>query len=320
MLKKFLVSGCIVLFREHALVQCTLTLVTLLAFLCLALGICPFLNRLISGLCSLGEVRFRPLQRSAPDEVGMPNRWLTPTARCATAQVAAVLTLASGMPFLLPDSTLGKLHSDDLFRLRFGFGLLQWIVLIVIPVFLVVGLGLASYEVYYELSTTSGKGKRFQKLVAALRLPGARRTLEDITSIYAAIVTSEFLKPYPYSKLAMICRKCELLELEPHEAVFSEGDAGDRFFVLIKGTVDVYVKEKTPPLTEKCVNTLREGASFGELALLQVTHAPAVDRSARLARWKKCRLKMPAVLPKLAGPCRNQESAARLSSPRLRPC
>jgi hypothetical protein len=56
MLKKFLVSGCIVLFREVALVQCTLVLVTILAFLCLAVGIRPFYNRLISGLCILGEV------------------------------------------------------------------------------------------------------------------------------------------------------------------------------------------------------------------------------------------------------------------------
>jgi hypothetical protein len=56
LVKKFLISGCIVLFREYALVQGTLVLVILLAFLCLTVAVRPFLNRLISGLCILGEV------------------------------------------------------------------------------------------------------------------------------------------------------------------------------------------------------------------------------------------------------------------------
>jgi hypothetical protein len=56
MLKRFLVSGCIVLFREAAIVQSTLMLVTILAFLCLTVGVRPFYNRLISTLCILGEV------------------------------------------------------------------------------------------------------------------------------------------------------------------------------------------------------------------------------------------------------------------------
>jgi hypothetical protein len=56
MVQKFLVSGCIVLFREVALVQCTLVLVTMLVFLGLAVGFRPFYNKLISGLFILGEV------------------------------------------------------------------------------------------------------------------------------------------------------------------------------------------------------------------------------------------------------------------------
>ncbi len=56
MLKRFLVSGCIVLFREAAIVQSTLMLVTILAFLCFTVGVRPFYNRLISTLCILGEV------------------------------------------------------------------------------------------------------------------------------------------------------------------------------------------------------------------------------------------------------------------------
>jgi hypothetical protein len=186
------------------------------------------------------------------------------------AQVATFLLLASGVPFLLSDSALDKSRFEMNFRLRFGVNVLKWTVLILLPLFLAFGFGLASYEIYYELSTTGGKGNRFKKLLASLRVPSARRTLADVEAIHAAIVESDFLKPYPYSQLVTICRTCELLEIQAQEAVFSEGDIGDHYFVLIKGTLDVYVKEKTQPHSEKCVNTLHDSGSFGELALLQV--------------------------------------------------
>ncbi len=192
-------------------------------------------------------------------------------------QVAAFLLLASGVPFLtLPAASLDKPAVVALFRLRFGFDVLKWIALVLVPLFLVCGFGLVSYELYYEFSTTSGKANRFRKLVASLRVHGARRTLADIKNIYETIIGSDFLKPYPYSKLVKICRACELLELKPRETLFSQGDVGDHFFVLIKGTVDVYVDGKG------CINSHHNRGSFGELALLQVMH-PSPLRSLVLA-------------------------------------
>jgi hypothetical protein len=178
------------------------------------------------------------------------------------------------MPFFLSDDVLDKIRLHGHFTLRFGMEFLKWFCLVCVPIFFLFGCGLAAYEIYYELSTTGGKGKRLTKLSASLRVPGRVRTKRDIENIHAAIIESEFLKPYPYSKLATICRNCELLELKPHEAVFSEGDTGEHFFVLVKGTVDVYVMEKTSPSVSprgtRCVNTLHAPGSFGEVALLQV--------------------------------------------------
>ena len=195
-------------------------------------------------------------------------------ARCAGVQVATICTVASSMPFFLSDDVLDKIRLHGHFTLRFGMEFLKWFCLVCVPIFFLFGCGLAAYEIYYELSTTGGKGKRLTKLSASLRVPGRVRTKRDIENIHAAIIESEFLKPYPYSKLATICRNCELLELKPHEAVFSEGDTGEHFFVLVKGTVDVYVMEKTSPSVSprgmRCVNTLHAPGSFGEVALLQV--------------------------------------------------
>jgi CRP-like cAMP-binding protein len=78
--------------------------------------------------------------------------------------------------------------------------------------------------------------------------------------------------------LVKICRECELRELKPQETLFSEGDVGVHFFVLIKGTVDVYVGGKG------CINSHHNQGSFGELALLQVMQsvcfAPATSANA----------------------------------------
>ena len=72
------------------------------------------------------------------------------------------------MPFLtLSGSSLEPDVDKEVdFRLRFGFDVLKWIVLILLPLFLVSSGGLLSYEIYYEFSTTSGKANRFQKLVS----------------------------------------------------------------------------------------------------------------------------------------------------------
>jgi hypothetical protein len=77
MLKKFLVSGCIVLFREAASVQSTLVLVTILAFLCLAVAIRPFYNRLMSALYVLGEVHQRP-DHTRAHALRTPNKHTAP--------------------------------------------------------------------------------------------------------------------------------------------------------------------------------------------------------------------------------------------------
>ena len=105
---------------------------------------------------------------------------------------------------------------------------------------------------------------------ASLRVPATLRSTEDIANIHAAIVESEFLQRYSYTQLASLCRACELREIKPGETLFGEGDVGDHFFVLIKGAVDVY--KEFLGQGRKCVATLHDSGSFGELALLRVTN------------------------------------------------
>ena len=65
------------------------------------------------------------------------------------AQAATFILLASGMPFFLTESALEKPRFGEYFRLRFGFDILKWLVLIMLPLFFAVGIGLVLYEMYY---------------------------------------------------------------------------------------------------------------------------------------------------------------------------
>jgi CRP-like cAMP-binding protein len=175
------------------------------------------------------------------------------------------MVLASGVPFLSASQGTRPTY--------WGFYILPWAAAILLPLFLLFSIGLAVFEVYYEFTTTSGRGRPFRRLLASLRVPGERRTAADVRTIHKAVSESEFLQRYPVSMLLRLCRKCELLELKPDEAVFREGEVGHHFYVLIHGTVDVSVadvSDKSSPPRLKCLNSLHDSGSFGERALTEV--------------------------------------------------
>jgi hypothetical protein len=175
-------------------------------------------------------------------------------------QVTSSLVLLSGL------GLLGAAESEN--TVHWGYYVIPWLVILLLPCFTIFTIVLAIFELYYEIAT--GKGASFKRLLTSLRLPSQSRADSDIRRIHRAISHSDFLKVYPYSKLCKLCRTCELLELKPEQAVFSEGEAGYHFYVLIKGSVDVYVTDQSPPHSLKCVNSLHDSGSFGELALIQV--------------------------------------------------
>ena len=247
MLKKFLVSGAIVLFRKHYLLQATLTLLILLLFLVLTVRLRPFFNPLISIIYIWGEVRTSSFAGGLLME--SPHRFV---------QIMAYLLLAAGVPQL--DRSFSETY--------WGFQILPWVVAIGLPAFLAVCLVIVTYELYRELTT--GKGKQITKLVASLRKSGECRSSADVQRIHEVLRRIEVLKSFPYRMLSRLCRSCQLLELQSGESLFSEGDDADHFYVLIKGSLDILVKEQYPPHQLRCINVLNDAGSFGESALLKV--------------------------------------------------
>jgi hypothetical protein len=173
-------------------------------------------------------------------------------------QIMAYLLLAAGVPQL--DRSFSETY--------WGFHILPWVVAIGLPAFLAVCVVIVTYELYRELTT--GKGKHVTKLVASLRTSGECRSNADVQRIHEVLQRIDVLKSFPYRMLSRLCRNCELLELQSGESLFSEGDDADHFYVLIKGSLDILVKEEYPPYQLRCINVLNDAGSFGESALLKV--------------------------------------------------
>ena len=55
--------------------------------------------------------------------------------------------------------------------------------------------------------------------------------------------------------------------VEAGEPVFLQGAKGESFYIVLRGTVDIYIKDEETRENIK-VATLRSGKAFGELALV----------------------------------------------------
>ena len=65
---------------------------------------------------------------------------------------------------------------------------------------------------------------------------------------------------------------------EPGQIVFEEGDVGDRFYIIVKGSADVVRHGGDAGSGEELLATLGKGQYFGELALLRRTTRSATVR------------------------------------------
>jgi len=103
----------------------------------------------------------------------------------------------------------------------------------------------------------------------------------------------EFLRRTPIfatlddEELSQVLLIGRVVDFEPDKANFAEGDAGSAFYLVEKGAVRI---SKMTPLGEEALAILREGAFFGEMALLDDTprsaHAFPHEGGARLIEFR----------------------------------
>lgn len=75
-------------------------------------------------------------------------------------------------------------------------------------------------------------------------------------------------------KLTDLCREMTLEEFERNDKIFLEGELGDKFYIIFRGTVNVMQFTKMNDMFQNIERVMRKitelasGDSFGELALL----------------------------------------------------
>ena len=79
------------------------------------------------------------------------------------------------------------------------------------------------------------------------------------------------------SEIMQIIHIVEVKPLQAGDVIFSEGDAGDAWYVLYKGSVDVV---KDTPHGENRIATLKPHACFGEMSILESLPRSATVRAA----------------------------------------
>lgn len=94
---------------------------------------------------------------------------------------------------------------------------------------------------------------------------------------------SPLFSDFDHDELIAVMRGLELLSVEPGEILVSEGEPGDSLFVLVEGSVRVYVRDAARK--NRQIRTMAEGAFFGEISVLA-----GKDRTATITAATRCEL------------------------------
>lgn len=91
--------------------------------------------------------------------------------------------------------------------------------------------------------------------------------VNDTIRICEILKKSEVFQHLSPTELLNIAQKMKREEFEKGQAVFRQGDIGDKFYLISEGEVDVLIR-KADEADSKVINHLTSGAFFGEKALL----------------------------------------------------
>mmetsp|Transcript_24789 Transcript_24789/g.43669 ORF Transcript_24789/g.43669 Transcript_24789/m.43669 type:complete len:471 (+) Transcript_24789:89-1501(+) len=111
------------------------------------------------------------------------------------------------------------------------------------------------------------------QLKAILQVPPLKRSSSLISQLVAFTRDIEFFRKLTQENSSQehvgCCTYMHYEHFWSDELIFSAGDEGNKFYIIMQGSVSVFTQPPKPGAALELVNVLTEGQSFGELALLR---------------------------------------------------
>ncbi|CAD8097040.1 unnamed protein product [Paramecium sonneborni] len=126
-----------------------------------------------------------------------------------------------------------------------------------------------------SFSNFDEKASLINLCVKTLQIAPSRRTQSDLTHLLQLVEAITFFKNLQSQNPDIVMRCMSVLSyktVKKEEILFHVGDSGSLFYIILKGSVGVFILLPSPDdfnrFELKEVNVLKAGNSFGELALL----------------------------------------------------
>lgn len=109
-----------------------------------------------------------------------------------------------------------------------------------------------------------------EKLAAvhqACKLAPDHRTDHHINDIMDCVQNVKFFGKLTHLQQRALCRTMTLETFEPRQIIFQKGDFGDKFYIVLVGSVSVHIENAGTAVNQFDKRTLEKGTGFGEIAL-----------------------------------------------------
>jgi hypothetical protein len=91
--------------------------------------------------------------------------------------------------------------------------------------------------------------------------------------VVARLLADPVFEPLGTAAVSRLADRVQTLSVEPGAVIINEGEEGDRYYLIVEGTVDVSIRNHL-------VRTMTAGESFGEIALLRDVPRAATVKAA----------------------------------------